>query len=295
MEDLSFHEPVLLKEVLDALVPSDGINRDAWILDATLGDGGHTIDLLRAGMKVKGIDQDPQALKRAQTRLVSLEFDESCYILEKRNFADLSDLGSFKGILFDLGVSTLQLQDPTRGFSIKRDGPLDMRMDPSLSVSAKELINGLNKGELNELFSKGGEKLAKPIAAAVVLAREVSPITKTSELANIVEKVYRRIGKISKIHPATKVFQALRIVVNDELNNLKEVLPQALEHLEPKGRIVVLSFHSIEDKIIKEKFTGWQKNGFGRVITKKPVFPTAEEISENPYARSAKMRVFEKA
>ena len=292
----TYHKPVLLKEVLDALFPVlSGTGRDAWFLDATLGDGGHTIGLLRAGGKVKGIDQDPQALKRAQTRLSNLGFDGK-FLLEKRNFSDLSGLRSFNGILFDLGVSSLQFLDPSRGFSIKRNGPLDMRMDPSLSVSAKELINGLNKGELNELFSKSGEKLAKPISAAVVSTREIEPIKTTKQLADLIERVYRRFGiKRSKIHPATKVFQALRIVVNDELNSLKETLPQALEHLKPKGRIVVLSFHSLEDKIIKEKFTGWQKNGFGRIITKKPMIPTVEEISENPHARSTKMRVFEKA
>lgn len=289
MED--YHDSVLLREVIEALR-----DRDAWVLDATLGDGGHTIEILRAGGKVYGFDQDPQALLRVQKRLKDLGVDESCFRLEKRNFSDLSGLPIFKGILYDLGVSSLQLKDARRGFSIQKDGPLDMRMDPSLIVSAKELINGLNKGELNELFFKlGEEKLARPISAAVVIARQVIPITTTKQLANLVEKVYRKLGvKSGKIHPATKVFQALRIAVNDELNSLKLSLPQALEHLEAGGRIIVLSFHSLEDRIIKDLFSEWQSEGLGLMITKKPIIPTAEEVIRNPYSRSAKMRIFEK-
>jgi len=287
-----YHDSVLLKEVVDALSG----DRDAWILDATLGDGGHTIAILRAGMKVLGIDQDPQALLRVQQRLSDLKVRDSCFRLEKRNFNDLSGLPSFKGVLFDLGVSSLQLLDPTRGFSLIRNGPLDMRMDQQLAVSAFELVNGLNRGELNELFSKlGEEKLAKPISAALVLAREVKPFETTKQLADLVYTVYRKHHiKRGKIHPATKVFQALRIAVNDELNNLKTSLPQALEHLEKGGKIVVLSFHSLEDRIIKETFNGWQELGLGITVTKKPITPTEEEIERNPYSRSVKMRVFEK-
>ena len=288
-----YHDSVLLKEVVDALSG----DRDAWILDATLGDGGHTIAILRAGMKVLGIDQDPQALLRVQQRLSDLKVRDSCFRLEKRNFNDLSGLPSFKGVLFDLGVSSLQLLDPTRGFSLIRNGPLDMRMDQQLAVSAFELVNGLNRGELNELFSKlGEEELARPISAALVLAREIESIKTTKQLADIVERVYRRVGKVrGRIHPATKVFQALRIAVNDELNSLKASLPQALEHLEKGGKIVVLSFHSLEDRIIKETFNNWQDSGLGTIKTKKPLTPTEEEVERNPYSRSAKMRVFEKS
>lgn len=289
-----YHKPVLLKEVVEALVPQG--TRDVWILDATLGDGGHTIAMLRAGVKVLGIDQDPQALKRVQQRFKDLGL-ESSFRLEQRNFADLLGLGSFKGMLFDLGVSSLQLLDPTRGFSIRRSGPLDMRMNPDLGVRAADLVNGLNKGELYELFFKlGQEKLAKPISEAIVSAREIKPFETTQDLAELVANIYRKFNvKSGKIHPATKVFQALRIVINDELNSLKVALSQVISHLEPEGRVVVLSFHSLEDKIVKETFKEWQEKGFGTVKTPKPIIPTDEEISENPYSRSVKMRVFQKA
>jgi 16S rRNA (cytosine1402-N4)-methyltransferase len=288
-----YHDSVLLKEVVEALVPKG--TRDAWILDATLGDGGHTIAMLRTGMKVLGIDQDPQALERVQQRLLDLGIDSS-FRLEQRNFSNLSGLGSFKGILFDLGVSSLQLLDPIRGFSIRRSGPLDMRMNPELGVKAADLLNGLNKGELYELFSKLGEEdLAKPISEAIIRTREVKPFETTEELADLVNNIYRKFHVNSnKIHPATKVFQALRIAVNDELNSLKSALPQAISILEPKGKIVVLSFHSLEDKIVKEIFKDWQEKGLGTTLTKKPITPTDDEISQNPYSRSVKMRIFQK-
>lgn len=292
----SYHEPVLLREVVDAL----DLQRGAWYLDATLGDGGHSLGILKLGGRVLGIDVDPQAIKRSKKRFEQIGIDKGRYCLIQGNFRHLkelikhNDLGQdkFKGILFDLGVSNLQLEDPNRGFSFIRDGPLDMRMDPNLGVRAADLVNALNKGELNELFTKlGQEKNAKALAAALVSARQVNPIQTTKGLAEIVEMVVKKRGKI---HPATKLFQALRIAVNDELNVLKEALPQALEFLNKNGRLVVISFHSLDDRIIKNKFRDWEALGKGYVLTNKPVVPSPDEIRKNPKSRSAKLRVFEK-
>jgi len=170
-----------------------------------------------------------------------------------------------------------------------------MRMDPTLSVSALDLINGLNKGELYELFNKlGEEKFSKAISDTLVSSREVG-IKTTKELAELVEDVYRKHGiRKWKIHPATKVFQALRIAVNDELNSIREALPQALEVLDEGGKVIVISFHSLEDRIVKNTFKDWEDQGFGKIITKKPVTPSEDETTMNPRSRSSKMRVFRK-
>ena len=228
-----YHEPVLLKEVLDAL----NVKRDYWYLDATLGDGGHSLKILKLGGNILGLDVDSKALERAKKRFERCSIDISRYKLKLGNFRDLERLikdngfedVKFAGILFDLGVSSLQFESAQRGFSIRNEGSLDMRMDPTLSVSALDLINGLNKGELYELFNKlGEEKFSKAISDTLVSSREVG-IKTTKELAELVEDVYRKHGiRKWKIHPATKVFQALRIAVNDELNSIREALPQAL-------------------------------------------------------------------
>jgi|SRR3989344_510121 len=307
-----YHEPVLLKEVLKFLKIEPGRR----YIDATVGDGGYTLEILKAGGNVLGIDVDPDALMRAEERLRGL----GEYELIQGNFRDIKNLiqkmgltdQKFSGIIFDLGVSSLQLESPERGFSFSKDGPLDMRMDPSLSVRAEDLIKVLNKGELYELFSKlGEEKFAKQLVGALVSPNKIGTgqkrleIRNTVDLANLVERVYRKHGvRSGRIpahakstagkHPATRVFQALRIAVNDELNALKEVLPQCLNILEEKGRIVIISFHSLEDRIAKQTFKTWEEVGLGKVITKKPFTPTHEEIMNNQRSRSAKMRVFEK-
>ena len=286
MED--FHKPVLLREVLDRL----DIRVNAWYLDATLGDGGHSLGILEKGGNIVGIDVDPEAIKRAGVRLGKIaQLDR--FKLLSGNFRNLKDLvgdKKFAGVLFDLGVSSLQLEDPKRGFSFLKDGPLDMRMDPTLEVKALDLINGLNKGELYELFTKlGEEKNAFRIVDTLVSSREVNPIQTTTQLAGIIERSARRRGKI---HPATKIFQALRIAVNDEQNALHGALPEALEVLEENGKIIVISFHSLEDRIVKVRFKEWEALNFGVVYTKKPITPSNDEIKNNPRSRSAKMRVF---
>ncbi|OGE16984.1 16S rRNA (cytosine(1402)-N(4))-methyltransferase [Candidatus Daviesbacteria bacterium RIFCSPHIGHO2_12_FULL_37_11] len=294
-----YHEPVLLKEVLDAL----NVKRDYWYLDATLGDGGHSLKILKLGGNILGLDVDSKALERAKKRFERCSIDISRYKLKLGNFRDLERLikdngfedVKFAGILFDLGVSSLQFESAQRGFSIRNEGSLDMRMDPTLSVSALDLINGLNKGELYELFNKlGEEKFSKAISDTLVSSREVG-IKTTKELAELVEDVYRKHGiRKWKIHPATKVFQALRIAVNDELNSIREALPQALEVLDEGGKVIVISFHSLEDRIVKNTFKDWEDQGFGKIITKKPVTPSEDETTMNPRSRSSKMRVFRK-
>lgn len=312
-----YHEPVLLREVIEAL----DVKKGGWYLDCTLGDGGHSLEILRLGGNVLGIDVDPEALKRAKERLGNFGF-LGRFRGVQGNFRDIKDLMSsqfgidftaqtsepcllpsakrknliqqtetkFAGVLFDLGVSSLQLENPERGFSFGKEGPLDMRMDPNLEVKALDLVNGLNKGELYELFNKlGQEKYYRAISDALVRARQVRPIRSTTELAKVVERV---VGRKERIHPATRIFQALRIAVNDELNALREVLPQALEKTLENGHILVISFHSLEDRIVKDTFRKWQDQKLGWVVTKKPITPSLGEINRNPRSRSAKLRIF---
>lgn len=296
-----YHKPVLLREVLKFL--DLDCDDERWYLDATLGDGGFALEILKAGCKVLGIDADPKALERTRLRFDRIGFEEGYnYKLIQGNFRDLTNLilkveledQKFKCVIFDLGVSSLQLDEAGKGFSFKKQGSLDMRMDPNLAIKAEDLIKGLNKGELNELFSKlGEEKFSRAISDTLVSAREVGSIRTTLELAKLVEGVYRKHGiRSSKIHPATRVFQALRIAVNDELNALREALPQALDILDEGGKVIVISFHSLEDRIVKQNFKEWKGKGFGEVLTKKPIIPDEQEVKDNPRSRSAKMRVF---
>ncbi|MDO8638470.1 MAG: 16S rRNA (cytosine(1402)-N(4))-methyltransferase RsmH [Candidatus Daviesbacteria bacterium] len=288
-----YHQSVLLREVVAVL----HVQKNAWYLDLTLGDGGHSLEILKKGGKVVGIDVDPVALERAKDRLQDADYSEQDFVLIQGNFRDINNLiaqteidQKFAGAIFDLGVSSLQLDTPQRGFSFLREGPLDMRMDPYLEVNALDLIRGLNKGELYELFTKlGEEKFARKLAAAVVLSRQI--INTTADLARVIES---SIGRHGKIHPATKIFQALRIAVNDELPALKEGLEASLSRIDKNGYIIVISFHSLEDRIVKNAFRDWQNLGFGQIILKKPLSPSNEEITQNPRARSAKLRVFQK-
>lgn len=295
-----FHEAVLLHEVIDALE----VEKEKKYIDATIGGGGHGIEIVKHGGVVLGIDADEEAIaftkRRWNVESRSLNLGEKNLILVNGNFKDidkiarLHEFDSVAGILFDLGVSSFQLDTVGRGFSFLRDAPLDMRMDQSLAVSALDLINVLTKGELNELFTKlGEENFALAISDRIVRARKVEPITTTTQLANLVARVYGRRRKIG-INPATKVFQALRIAVNDELNNVREGLPKAFELLKSNGRLIVISFHSLEDRIVKHTFRDWERRGRGNVLTKKPVEPKEEEVMKNARARSAKMRIIEK-
>lgn len=293
-----YHTPVLLQETLQYLNVKPGHN----YLDATVGGGGHTTAILNKGGRVLGIDQDPEAVAYSKKHL-SLNYNSNSYLIKQSNFAELKqaveeasqqmDAKAFDGILFDLGVSSHQLESKNRGFSFNKDAALDMRMNPQQGRSAQEIINNLNKEDLYEIFAKfGGEELSLPIAEAIVREREKQPIKTTSELAELIEKVYKQEHRRrGRLHPATKVFQALRIYVNKELENLKKALPQAVEVLKKEGRLVVISFHEGEDRIVKQFFRNEKEL---KELTKKPVRADRKEIIINNRARSAKLRAAEK-
>lgn len=289
-DEMIYHAPVLLQTVLDFLRPKPG---DLFI-DATIGGGGHTEGILKKGAKVLGIDRDPEAIEHIKREL---KIGENLR-LAKGNFSDIGQIarengfGKVNGIIFDLGVSSHQLDEPSRGFSFRRDGPLDMRMDPSLTLRAKDIINNFPERRLDEIFKTyGQEKFSRAIAHAACVSRQIKPVEATGELAGIVREVYVKRHIRGKIDPATRTFQALRIVVNSELLNLEESLPQTEELLKTGGRLVVISFHSLEDGIVKRFFK--QSKSF-MVLTKKPIGPGVEEMRANPRARSAKLRAAER-
>jgi len=295
-----FHQPVLLKEVIEGL----RVRKNGKYIDGTVGGGGHALAFLKIDSQILGLDCDPEALNHARESLSAacpaLRSGglKASWRLVKGNFKDLAkiaetnDFSQADGVLLDLGVSSYQLNTPDRGFSFQSQGPLDMRMDPELGVTAADLINGLGKNELKKLFQKlGEEKLAGRLAEAVVGARRLKPIVTCRQLAEVVLKVKPKKGKI---HPATQIFQALRIAVNDELNNLKEALPQILEILKSGGRLGIISFHSGEDRIAKNFLKEKENLGEVKIITKKPIVPGEEETRQNPRSRSAKLRIGEK-
>ena len=292
----TYHSSVLLHEAIDSLQIKPG----KTYIDGTLGGAGHTREILKRGGRVLGIDFDQDALSNAKLRVESGELrNDKSLILARGNFKDVDKIAqehgveNAAGILLDLGVSSHHFDEVGRGFSFQHEAELDMRMDQTLTLKAADLINVLPKHELAELFLKLGEEWkAKAIADAVAKARQVSPIKTTTELAKIVSKVVPS-GKPG-INPATKVFQALRIAVNDELNNVREVLPKAVHLLERGGRLVIITFHSLEDRIVKHTFKDFAADGLGTIITKKPIVPSDEEDERNKRARSAKLRVFEK-
>lgn len=290
-----FHTSVLIKEVIENL----NIKNNGKYIDATLGGGGHSKAILENGGEVLGIDQDAQAIRYVESQL---ENNMSKFInkikIVRGNFSNIEEIATNNGfskvdaVLYDLGVSSMQLETPIRGFSFRSDGPLDMRMDQSLSVKAADLVNGLNASELEKLFRVyGEEKNAKRYANAIVSYRENRPITSTGELASIIEKESKF---KTKIHPATKVFQAIRIAVNDELESFSKSLGSAYKLLNKNGRILVISFHSLEDRIAKNNFRELKISGFGQELTKNPIVASFDEVQVNPRSRSAKLRVFAK-
>lgn len=281
------HIPVLPDKVLDFLSPQKGKK----IIDATLGDAGHTQLFLAKEAEVLGIDADNENIIRAVKNFPHLtaihgNFSKICDLAKANGFVQVD------GILFDLGYSSTQLQDPKKGISFLNDGPLDMRLDPTTQgVTASDLLKVLTVKQLYELFIEyGQEKRARIIADAIVRARLVRPIETTAQLAQIVESVSpRRSG--DKIHPATKVFQSLRIAINSELDNLETALLQSVELLKPGGVLVVISFHSLEDKIVKNFI---RSNFLLENLTAKPIVPDFLEVQNNRRARSAKLRAARK-
>jgi 16S rRNA (cytosine1402-N4)-methyltransferase len=301
-----YHEPVLLKEVLHFLKPSPG----KLILDATLGGGGHTEQLLKAGAHVIGLDQDTEALAFAGQRLRHFGNEFIAIQSNFRHFAEIlteTGITGLDGLLADVGVSSHQLDDASRGFSFMQDGPLDMRMNQGSGRSAADFVNEDSAEELARIiFEYGEEKASRRIARAIVERRALKPFTTTLELAQCVESVIPRHGKK---HPATRVFQALRIAVNDELGALTTLLREAPKWMKPGGRIVLIGFHSMEDRLIKQSFAGMSTEWLDRpewpsarpnpacclrLLTKKPVEASPEELERNPRARSARLRAAEK-
>lgn len=302
----SFHIPVLLKEVLHYLISKRG---GGVYIDCTLGGGGHSkaiLERIYPGGLLIGIDQDIEAIEAAKKEL-NTYLDR--VILVKNNFKNLEEIlsnlkvNAVSGILFDLGVSSHQLRERERGFSFREDGHLDMRMDLSQKFNASKLINNYTEEELIRIFEKyGEERFSKRIARLIVLERQKNPITTTKQLADLVIRALPKAKKRERwrIHPATRVFQAIRIEVNQELDVLEKSLNQTIKVLEDKGRICVISYHSLEDRIVKNVFkkaekekTAQQNYGL-KIITKKPIRASQEEIKRNPRARSAKLRVAEK-
>ncbi|MBT7912889.1 16S rRNA (cytosine(1402)-N(4))-methyltransferase RsmH [Candidatus Bathyarchaeota archaeon] len=289
------HIPVMLKEVLEHLAPEPGKR----YIDATLGAAGHTLAILETGATVLGIDRDQEIIEIATDKIKEAGLSTNFTTL-RGSFADLlqpsrSDLvgSDYDGILFDLGVSSYQLDTPERGFSFRFDAPLDMRMDPeNQAVTAADLINGLGRNELVKLFKElSEERYAALLADVICDARKQNPITTTLELAELIESRVKRTGRL---HPATRIFQSLRMAVNTERDELKAVLPSALSNLKPGGVIIVISFHSGEDSIVKAQIADWLKEGLIEAGSNLLLTTSSEEALTNPRSRSAKLRVIRK-
>lgn len=306
MEDFTYHRPVLAQETIELLAPRAG----SLVVDGTCGGGGHTELILKAGADVLALDQDPEAVAHTGEQVAHLG---PRVTLRQANFKEagrvLDELGITRigGALLDLGVSSRQLENADRGFSIMRNGPLDMRMNPSGSRTAAEIINYYSEEDLTRLFREYGEEpAARRIASLIVKARKEMPFRETLSLARAIEKV---IGRHGRLHPATRVFQALRMEVNDELGALEQGLRVLTEKLEPAARIAVITFHSLEDRIAKNFIRDHSREWLDRPewpeprrnpdydlrpITDKPVEPGENERRINPRSRSAKLRVAEK-
>lgn len=307
------HIPVLLNEFLDVF--SD-VNLVRYI-DGTLGAGGHGEAILSSHPELNtfiGIDQDKDALEIAKERLNSAFLDRTLsFVLGnfselKKHIGQLKSSQGFDGILVDLGVSSMQLDRQERGFSFMRDGPLDMRMNQKGTITAADIVNTWEERALNDLFFQyGEEKQSRKAAYAICQERKIQPFETTLQLASCIEKNIKRIK--FDIHPATKIFQALRIAVNGELDRLEAFLPQAIDVLNPGGRLAVITFHSLEDRIVKHRFAYYASDkestsGIGgmflekkpvvKILTRKPIEAGEEEVRRNPRSRSAKLRVIEK-
>ncbi len=291
------HISVLLHEAIELLK----IKPNHWYIDATFGRGGHTRKLIEAGAKVVAFDWDNEAIEygketfqkeiaAGQLILIHESFSKLERALTKLR-QELNQALAISGILFDFGTSTPQLMSAERGFSFEGDGDLDMRMDTRLGVTAKDILILVPEKQLVELFRDyGGEEEAKGIAKAI--KAQSQPITTTGQLASLISSIKRRVRP--GIHPATKVFQALRIAVNSELDEIGQALPAAFSILEKNGIIVTIAFHDGEDRIVKHQFKSWENNKLAESITKKPLQPTETEITENKRSRSAKLRALRK-
>jgi 16S rRNA (cytosine1402-N4)-methyltransferase len=301
---MRIHKPVLLKEVIEWL----NVEKNKNYVDCTIGEGGHTIEILKRNGpkgKVLGIEIDPELYKKLKEEklerliLVNGSFSNLKEILKRKDFGPIS------GILFDLGLSSWHLEKSGRGFSFLRDEPLIMRYDwneekniplrtnrlPSTELTAEKIVNEWSEKEIERILKEfGEERFAKRISREIIKARKVKPIKTTFQLVEVIKKAVPSFYLRRKIHFATKTFQALRIAVNNELGNLKVALPQAIDVLEKEGRLVVISFHSLEDRIVKNFLKEKEREGKIKILTKKPIRPSKEEIRKNQRSRSAKLR-----
>jgi len=297
------HRPVMVTEVLDYLRPRP----DGCYLDATVGEGGHAEAILEASAptgRVIGFDRDPNVLAIARERLAG--YGPRCRLLHgdyREIEGRLPSLGveALDGILLDLGISSYQLDQPERGFSFRAEGPLDMRFDPSGGATAADLVARCSEEELCRwLHEYGEERWARRIARAIVRRREQEPLLTTTQLASVIERAVPPAARYGRIHPATRTFQALRIAVNRELDGLGEALERLAARLAPEGRLCVLTYHSLEDRIVKHRFRALapaSQNGEGgllTVLTRRPLRPKPQEIEANPKSRSAKFRAIER-
>lgn len=289
------HTPVLLHQVVALLQPRS----DAIVVDGTLGLGGHSAALanvLGPGGLLLGVDRDASALKRAEARLkggaVPCRFFHASFSAIPQLLVEVG-VGEVDAVLLDIGVSSLQLETPERGFSFRHGGPLDMRMDPSSpGPTAQDLVMQLPEDELADmLWRYGEERFSRRIAKRLVAARAEGTIATTEDLARLVR---RAVPGRSRIDKATRTFQALRIAVNDELGELERALETVPEVLAPGGRLAVISFHSLEDRLVKQRFRDWAEDDVFRLVTRKPVRPETEEAAANPRSRSARLRVLER-
>lgn len=307
---MEYHKPVLFNEVMDNIIT----DKDAVYVDCTLGGGGHTEGILESssqGSKVVAIDQDVEAINFAKKRLEKYGNKLEIFQDNFRNIDTAVYLAGFEKvdrILMDIGVSSNQLDNAKRGFSYRFEARLDMRMDSNLKISAYEVINNFSEKEIADIIYKYGEEpKSRKIAKKIVEYRKTKKIETTTELADIVIK---SIGKSMKRHPAKRTFQAIRIFVNKELKILSETLDKAVKLLNKKGKLLVITFHSLEDRIVKEKFREYEnpctcppdipicvcnKQSLGKIITKKPIIAKELELEENNRAHSAKLRIFERS
>ena len=308
---MEYHQSVLKEEALQFLISA----REGWVVDATLGDGGHTQYILensKPGVKVLGIDQDSSAIKRAQGRLKPFRdrvafargnFGEIARILKQNGITKI------QGLILDLGVSSRQLDDAERGFSFRFDGPLDMRMNPESPLTARDLLENSTDRELQEIIRDyGEERHYKKIVREIRKAQSENPLKTTLELSNLISAAAPA-SRTARIHPATRTFQALRIAVNNELQNLKIALRDSLEFLDAAARVAVISFHSLEDRIVKNFFREEEmscscppktpvcvcnKKQTLRVLTRRPIRPSQNELDRNPRSSSSKLRAAER-
>lgn len=288
-----FHKSVLIQEILEGLQVDSGKR----FIDATVGGGGHATEIIQRGAQILGIDQDTAAITESTKCLSGIDPSGEQWKLVHGNFSDIRRIAHVEkfeavdGVLFDLGVSTYQIKKSGRGFTFEKEEKLDMRMNEKENrYSAYDVVNAVSERELYEIFAQfGEEERAWPIARAIVRARSIKPIQTTTALQKIIAGVYKT-KRIHGVNPATKVFQAIRIAVNQELAVLKKAIPDSFTLVKKGGRIAVISFHSLEDRIVKQLF----KQSSMHIVTKKPIRPSQKEIYANPKARSARLRIAQK-